>query len=435
MSKNNLSFSIYNVSLIILIFISSFIFIDQIRAYVLSNYINDITLQYINVFAIVCLFLIFFRAISNGTYNLFILIVWLLCLMFSLITLWSTASGSGAIMIVLFCYLFPLLIIGNKINKYEFVKIYNVCLNLLNILVVILLITGVYDYLTKGSFQQFLINFNFFNERSQEIINLNLLEGTYRYFSFIGHPLRLAQIFLTFFILNSIFNKYFYIKLNPLIISIVTLFGVTLSNSKAGVLLAIILILFFNSSRSKKEKRFYWIISFIALLVIINTQFFSSTVLERVTNSSNLDGGRTELLISLLTGEIERPFLSGGGLNYSTEVKATSSSGATSFEYPLLMFSYDLGLLSTFFMYLIIMIYPIVKLLLHRNYYLLGLFIILTLDVNSYNGLTNLGDFIIQFSFVIFIILNVNEYITEKEFKNYYKIRWNKKKNNKGAIN
>jgi hypothetical protein len=98
------------------------------------------------------------------------------------------------------------------------------------------------------------------------------------------------------------------------------------------------------------------------------------------------------------------------------------------------MFSYDLGIGATFFMFIILFIYPAIRLILHRNYYLLGLLMILSLDVNSYNGLINIGDFMIQFSFVVFLLLNVNTYITEVYNKRFYAIRWNKPDNSRRLI-
>jgi len=436
--ETGLSDKRFNTRMIVLVFIISFVFSDFIRSYLFSNLlgVTDYNAQNINFYVAICLILIVINQINNGVYNISILFLWVLGTLLTLIVLYKSSSGMWGYSIFLICYMIPLLLLGVKISKEDLPIIFSKCLNLLNILVCTIFIIGIYDYLTKGGFQAFLMQQGFFNERYVELVSNGLTHGVFRYYSIFGHPLRTAQLFLTFFILNSIFNKYFYVKMNPLVISVITLVGVTLSNSKTGVLLSLILILFFSTSKSLGTKVFYWIASLIALFFLLSSQLFSSTVLERVSKTSDdLSGGRTELVQAIIDGTIERPKLIGGGPGYSQVVKETTSSEATSFEYPFIMFSYDLGIGITILMYIILFIYPLMKLILHRNYYLAGLFLILTLDVNSYNGLTNTGDFMIQFGFVIFLILNVNYYVTELYGKKFYKIRWNYSKNSNGIYN
>lgn len=415
----------FNVRTIILIFLISVVFSDFIRAYVFSNFlhVNDFFIQNINFYAIACLLILVFKEVLRENFNVTLLFFWAMGFLFCLLTFYKASLGFHGISTVLFCYMFPLLIIGINLKKEELTIIFNKCLSLLNTVVCILMVLGIFDYITKGSFQLFLLKYGFFNERYVELVKMESAGGTYRYYSLFGHPLRTAQLFLTFFILNNIFNKYFYTKMNPFIVSVITLIGVTLSNSKTGVLLSLILILFFNSSQSKKGKRIYWFLSLVMLIFLLSSQFFGSTVLKRVS-AADLSGGRNDLVHALINGTIEKPGFLGGGTNFSLKVSSTGDSGATSFEYPLIMFSYDLGIGPTLFLYIILLIYPLYKLIMYRNYYLAFMLIILSLDVNSYNGLTNVGDFMLQLSFVIFLTLNTNKYIAEVYSKKHFKIRW-----------
>lgn len=429
--QEDTNLSKFNTFLLAVIFIFSFGFVDFFRSYVVINFLGstNYALQYLNVLGILSVGLLTIIYLFKNKFAYIAGFLWTSSLVFALLSVYPV-GGVNQVILLVGSYMVPLLLLTIKLTLFETQKVFKLLIAVVNVVVFIVLALGIIDYVSGNGVQKMLLGINYFNERYQEIVSLDMFSGVYRYYSFFGHPLRIAQLFIVFFILNNLYNKYFEIKLNPLLISIVTLIGTVLSNSKVGVLLALILILFFNSAASKKMKRFYLALSIVGLIVLINTTFFSSTVVERISGTTDLSGGRTELVTDIIDGQLQTPGLLGGGLDYSTEVKSNSSSGATSFEYPLLMFSYDLGIVATVLMFLLMFGYPIYKMLMHKNYYLLFLFGIFALDVNSYNGLINIGDFTFQYAIVAMVMLNLNHYITVKEGKPYYKVRWRKKHTN-----
>ncbi|GIM30257.1 hypothetical protein CPJCM30710_29230 [Clostridium polyendosporum] len=411
MNKEN--YKINNYGLLISIFISIFVIFDNIRSAIMLKLFNVdfIVIARVNYFFIVCTILFFFTNVRQKKYDMKVLYLLIISIGFSMISLFMKSSTINDYIIVIGCYMIPILLLGGRLDNYITSKFFNCALNILNILTFVVLFLGIIDYLTKGMTQLFLANIAYFDDRYKELVYMNL-NGIYRYFSFFGHPLRNAQLFLIFFICNNIFNKYFYTKINSVVISISTLIGVTISNSKLGVLLALILILVCNTNNSKK-KYLYWIVSIIMIIIFVNSNLFYSTVIERLSSSSDLTSGRNEIMSAMLDGFVSKPGLLGDGLYYSYYVRLATGSGATSFEYPFIMFAYDLGIISTIFMYGLITVYPIILLIYHRNFYLCFMYIILLADVNSYNGLTNPGDFMAQFCFITFLFLNIDKIIIE----------------------
>ncbi|GFP74153.1 hypothetical protein [Clostridium fungisolvens] len=403
--KNTDTTDKYFISAFYVIIIFTFILFDYLRSYIFkTEYI------YINFVAIFFTLLLLMNRLYKKQYNEKILYAFIMCAFFAIISAYSATYSKGNYMLIMGCYIMPLLLIGMNCNDLTIESIYLRFLKLLNFIVYVILLLGIIDYISKGNVQQFLINKQYFTGRMIELVYYNLEGGVYRYYSFWGHPLRNAEIFLIYFVINNIFNKYYYVKENPIKISIITLIGVTIANSKIGFLLALILIIFLNSNSNNRDKtkHIYGGIILLIIVLFMNSGIFNSTIVQRIAGDSDLSSGRNQIVSAIIDGYVDRPQLLGGGLDYSYYIRNLTGYGATSFEYPPIMFAYDLGVVTTVLMYILIAIYPMITFFKHKNYYILFSFIIILLDVTSYNGLTNRGDFMFQYCLIIFLLLNID---------------------------
>ncbi|MCT2347494.1 hypothetical protein M4D71_25425 [Niallia taxi] len=414
----NKSYNLLTYYLLILIILSIYFFFDYFRAFLSLKllHISAMSFSYINVIGVFSIFILLIFSLISSRFDFKYLYLWMFFTFFTLISLYHV--NSNAYTIVIMCFIVPLLIVGIRVDKEVITKLFEKYIYILNILVFVILFLGIIDYISRGYVQSSLINISYFNERFTELVNENVQREIYRYYSLFGHPLRNTQLFLLFFISNTIFNKYFYTKLNSLILSIITILGVTLANSKTGVILALLLIIFFNNSTKKinlKTKLIYWFATVSVLILILNTSFFYETFIQRVNSNSDFTSGRSSILNTILEGYVPPPGLLGNGFNYSYYIRDLSGQGATSFEYPPIMFAYDYGILATLVMYILLLIYPVISFIKKKNYFLLSMFLIFFLDVNSYNGLTNPGDFMLQFSFFIFLLININIHFSKNK--------------------
>lgn len=301
----------------------------------------------------------------------------------------------------------PLFLLTFKISPEQALKTLKIFLGVFNPLIFTLTSLGIIDYLTHSSIQLWLANHG---SPLSDLIHLEHSWGIYRYYSFIGHPLTNAEYFLMFFILNSIYARYEKPLIARPVISIITIVGLLLSASKTALVLGLLLLIFFNGI--KKGKWLYFFLTVGALVIFFNTSFFQNNLGARFAQglqTGDITSGRDTLLATLMQSGAPKPsFFVGGGADYSREVAQSLNGNIQNFEYPFLMLPYDYGILGAFIIYFIILFYPVYRLLKNKNFYILALFLILSVMINTNNGLANLGsDTLKQLCFICFMLINL----------------------------
>jgi hypothetical protein len=332
---------------------------------------------------------------------------------FSIIVLINTFflnKGIGYVLMTISNFLLPLFLLTVKINEEDALISLRKFLKFFNIFIFILLVLGIFDYLSHSYIQLLLAKTLF---RQNDLGKLILLEhnwGIYRYYSIFGHPLTNAKYFLMFFIMNSIYTKYDRPMINGFLLSALTVLGLLLSGSKTAFVLGVFLIIFL--SPIKKNKWFYIMVIILTGVSLLNTSLFQDNLKQRFIlgiESGDITSGRNELLKSLIESDIEKPplFL-GGGSGYSREVALSLNGNIYNFEYPLIMLAYDYGIFGMLTIYFCIFIYPIVSFIKNKKYYTLILFCALALMINTNNGIANLNsDALSSFCFTTLILINL----------------------------
>ncbi|MDC2866201.1 hypothetical protein [Bacillus sp. BP-3] len=310
-------------------------------------------------------------------------------------------------------FIIPVYYMSIKLDKVETLGFFERFVSVFNIFIIILIVMGLLDYFLGSKIQLFLANTIFQNSGVDTYIYGEHIWGVYRYYSIFGLPLTMAKYFLIFYSINMIYAKYINkFKMNKYLIFIITVIGILLSASKMAIVLCLILFIFCRPPL--KYKGLYYSIVIIGLIFASSTQVFQKNVKERFIQGierGDLTTGRNTLIESLIANDsIEKPdWFIGKGANHSYEIATNLAvKNIYNFEYPFLMWPYDYGIIATILFYLILFIYPIVIFIRKKQFYILFNFLIISIMVNTNNGLATLGtDYTAQFSILVFLLLSI----------------------------
>lgn len=399
-----------NYLILMLLFFSIFIFTNIIRIIVGNKISLDLTIPF---FSVLLYFLYFILNYKKIKFNFFCICVFILLLnIISLVTYKVTLSEETVFMVTIFS---PLIIFvmeppSGEIIKKTFLKIRFI----LNFVVVINTIYGVMDYMLKGALQLYLSNY-LQNSSFIILIPLELSLKVYRLYSLLGHPLTNTFYYLAVFIVNLTHGYYFYDRhVRFSIIYIFIIIGMLLSNSKIGIVLLFIVLISIMLKFRNKNKYIYAVLFLIGVLIFSKSSYFENNVIPRFSEAiqmGDITNGRQTSLNILLNSNVEKPsiFL-GKGFGSSVRLCVDTLGLTNSFENPIIMFSYDYGIVSTLLIYFIIFIYPSYIMIRNKHYYPFFLYLILFIFGNTYNGFgENLGVFQ-MFTYTAFILMSVSKY-------------------------
>lgn len=304
----------------------------------------------------------------------------------------------------------PLFFSTIKLDEETSFKVFDKFLYIYNVLCITLLLSGVIDYATHGQIQYILANYLIKGEMA-DLILFERATGTYRFYSFIGHPLTNANYFLCFFSLNNIYSKFYKSKMNKYALVFITILGLILSGSKTAMFLGLFLILF--CSEIKKYKWMYYLIFIVMAIILFNSTLFQENLMQRYLegiNSGDISTGRNVLLNKWLNSDIKIPsWIFGGGAGFSRVVSASLGYGIN-FEYPLLMLAYDYSIIGVVIIYIVILINPVICFIKNKAYFILINFLMLSLYLNGNNGIANFSDSMAQLCFIILLFKNTANY-------------------------
>ena len=356
-----------------------------------------IYLVYINIKNIYKKYMIFFY---------FIIIYYIFTLIFNNENLFN-------VLIVICVHLFPLILIGMSINDKIFKNIFYTVIKIINFIIILITVLGLMEFILGLDISLYISKF--MPDRTQELILFQKQANVKRLYSFMGHPLFNTQLYLMFFVLNNIYNKYFEKILSDKILVIISVIGIAMTASKMGLILisSAILVITHNKSIIKKVV----LISGI-LLIAMYTGIFNNTI-ERFMEGS-ITTGRAETWQAVLkSGLYPIKLLSGYGHEFTFTFNNYLPWASAAFEYPIRMFSLELGIVMAVLIYICIGVIPILILLKRNHVYLLISYMIIFIDVNSYNGLALASDYMFIFSIFIFIILNTSRLIKKQNLVAY----------------
>ncbi len=302
----------------------------------------------------------------------------------------------------------PFLLLGFRVPETAFNTFLRIFIKVFSLVVIIVVISGIGDYVSNKSLQVYFAQHIFSNELAR-LVNNELSYGIYRLFSVFGHPLSNTWYVLAFYALNILYNRYYRQLINEYLLILVTLIGLLLCGSRTGLIIGLFMILFLNNIKHKLP--FYVLLSTFCTGIVI-TPFFQENMMRRFfigSNTGNFSGGRNEALYRVFKGFVEQPdFFIGGGLSSSRQITLNMVGVINSFEYPSVMFAYDFGILGTILIYLLILIIPALIFLTNRTYFLLITFLMLSAYMNGFNALASYTDHMGQLCFLTMVMLNMS---------------------------
>ncbi|WP_139376263.1 hypothetical protein [Clostridium chromiireducens] len=248
--------------------------------------------------------------------------------------------------------------------------------------------------------------------RTQEqIIANSMSDEAKRLYSFMGHPLFNTELYLMFLVLNILYNKYLQQRKSPVWILVVPTIGLAFTGSKTGfVLLCVSVLLLFKSSNIINKI----LLIMFGLIIALKIGLFN-TLIYRFTTGS-LTSGRSEKWIEITSMNIfPIKFFTGYGNGFTFILNSYVDWASAAFEYPIRMFSLEMGIIMTIMIYLFIMVIPIIILMKRGHWDLLLSYLIVFADINTFNGIAILGDKMMILSLFIFLILNLSKLIYMKD--------------------
>lgn len=332
--------------------------------------------------------------------------------LFSILVLYSNISNSNSfgINVLLFEFIPGLLFLALYNHGIDYYWVFKKFMKVVNCLLLLIIILGILDYSLGGIINNTLAS-TFSNAEWAEMIRSENRFWGYRWCSIIGAPLMNAFFALLFLVLNNLAFKIGIIaKRKNSVYSIIAVLGIVVSGSRTAFILALFFIFISTITREMSIKRIIALFSaFIIIILITNSTIFSSTVGARLSRGNILNEGRFELLFAIFEGVFGKINLfHGGGFNYSRTLTALSGTATRNFEFPVLMFIFDYGVVATVIYYYIFLIYPICRCLKKREVYVCFCYLVLFVHLNTFNCLAQKYDLNILLSFILVVFMNID---------------------------
>lgn len=231
-----------------------------------------------------------------------------------------------------------------------------------------------------------------------------------RMVSYFGHPLLTTEIMILTFSFNTLVNyciekkSIFY----TVYYSLISVIGIGMCGGKTGlVLIAIEFALLYVNKKGLKyfiivAAAVYWAYGY-GLLDTVIGRFIAGF------ESGDITTGRNTALLRVIQGGMLRFNLLTGhaGMNLSEGMIAA-------LEYPPLRWAYLFGVWFSVLMCVVLFAIPAIKILKNKNIKIFIVFLILVLDVNSYNGITTQSDQMLLYCVSVFLLLNLS-YLLRRE--------------------
>ena len=225
-----------------------------------------------------------------------------------------------------------------------------------------------------------------------------------RMVSYFGHPLLTAEIMILTFSFNTLVNyciekkSIFY----TVYYSLISVIGIGMCGGKTGlVLIAVEFALLYVNKKGLKyfiivAAAVYWAYGY-GLLDTVIGRFIAGF------ESGDITTGRNTALLRVIQGGVLRFNLLIGhaGMNLSERMIAA-------LEYPPLRWAYLFGVWFSVLMCVVLFAIPAIKILKNKNIKIFIVFLILVLDVNSYNGITTQSDQMLLYCVSVFLLLNLS---------------------------
>jgi hypothetical protein len=227
----------------------------------------------------------------------------------------------------------------------------------------------------------------------------------------VGHPLTSGWYYGIFISLNCIYYKYFNSKKDFFIIKdiLIALIGTVLASGRISLIIVLILSLLYAISCCRNKVIPYVILPII-LIVFLSTSIVDKYIWEkfRATASwGDITNGRLLGIREMKFFNVYPKFFTGKGVGYSNYISQYLFE-VVNFENPIIMFSFDYGIITAIMLLIVSFIYPVQNFIRSKNILLAINFTAIFIIPFTYNGLAEIVGIFIVLIFIIYIFLIIN---------------------------
>ena len=227
----------------------------------------------------------------------------------------------------------------------------------------------------------------------------------------VGHPLTSGWYYGIFISLNCIYYKYFNSKKDFFIIKdiLIALIGTVLASGRISLIIVLILSLLYAISCCRNKVIPYVILPII-LIVFLSTSIVDKYIWEkfRATASwGDITNGRLLGIREMKFFNVYPKFFTGKGVGYSNYISQYLFE-VENFENPIIMFSFDYGIITAIMLLIVSFIYPVQNFIRSKNILLVINFTAIFIIPFTYNGLAETVGIFIVLIFIIYIFLIIN---------------------------
>lgn len=238
----------------------------------------------------------------------------------------------------------------------------------------------------------------------------------------VGHPLTSGWYYGIFISLNCIYYKYFSKKKDVFIIKdiFIALIGTVLAAGRMSLIIVLLLSLIYaiNCCRNR-------IIPYVMLPILI-IGFLSTSIVDeyiwekfRETASwGDITNGRLLGIREMRFFNVYPQFFIGRGVGYSNYISQYLFE-VVNFENPIIMFSFDYGIVNVIALLVLTFINPILEFMKGRSFLLAVNFIAIFIIPFTYNGLAETVGIFIVLIFIIYIFLIINEKLVDDRIREH----------------
>lgn len=283
-------------------------------------------------------------------------------------------------------------------------KTIRVVLNIFKVVSLIVVVMGVIDLLTDSNL---IVNYYMF---ANDYNYADMAMTSTRLYSYIGHPLYNAELFLMTFGMNYAYNEIFLQdhKQDKWII-ILTMIGIAMTASKSAIaiFLGLLIILYIKNIK-------YMLFSLIILAIGYYKGLFDQVILRF---SGSLSTGRNEVWERISSKGIDFfHFFWGNGSDSKYSYSYLEEWARAAFEYPYKLYALEFGILFTIIIFLFLFLLPEIRIINNGKKWIMfsAIFLGVTIHVNMYNGIGTYSDPMYLYCLFGCMILNMSTLSVER---------------------
>lgn len=308
---------------------------------------------------------------------------------------------------VLFASIIPAIILLRiNFDNIDMLKLFKKFLIRFNFVICFIFIVGITDFFLGGIVNNLIKNY-LYDESWAKMVSIENEAYGFRMFTVIGTPLMNAFYALVMLSLNAIYKKLTgSIVGNRSLIYGVSILAIFATGSRTALFLGVAIIVVTELFDKLRLYKVLFLLS--VFFILINTALFQDTVGNRLSlGFMNDTDARYQLFQMYLNNDFGKiKIFSGGGYNFSRVLTSSLDDNWTTlnFEYPVLMFLYDYGIVATVLYYVMFLILPIRHWIKQKQPYIVAMYCILFAFLQTCNMSAQFYDFNLQLGFIIVII-------------------------------